>query len=41
MAETALLAGALVTSLLSTGLFLVGVTAWSTNYGNYYYLFIS
>ena len=33
-AETALLSGALITSLLSTGLFLVGVTAWSTNYVN-------
>jgi len=33
MAETALLAGALVTSFLSMGLFLVGVTGWSTQYG--------
>jgi len=33
MAETALLAGALLTSLLSAGLFLTGVTAWSTVYG--------
>ena len=33
MAETyGLLASALVTSLLSTGLFLVGVSAWSTQY---------
>jgi len=34
MSETSLLVGALITSLVSSGLFLTGVSAWSTYYVN-------
>lgn len=34
MADSGLLAAALITSLVSSGLFLVGVSAWSTSYVN-------